>query len=104
MQERLPWPVFGIPIAMLAIALLPMPYGYYQFLRLVVCAATILTAIQAHRRSDQVSMAILGMLALLYNPVFRVHLNRETWAAINVATALAFGAVWYRFSRTISGQ
>jgi uncharacterized membrane protein len=29
---------------------------------------------------------VLVITALLYNPVFRVHLNRELWSIINVVT------------------
>ena len=38
-MNRPPWMIFVIPAAMMALAILPMPYGYYQFLRLVTVIA-----------------------------------------------------------------
>lgn len=32
-----------------------------------------------------------AVLALLYNPVFRIHFERETWAVLNVLAAAALG-------------
>lgn len=104
MPQRARWPLYLIPIAMLGAALLPMPYGYYQFLRLIVCGAAILGAIDANQRGDQPSLIVLAMLAVLYNPVFRIHLDRETWGMINVATAAAFAAVGFRHFRSISSR
>lgn len=87
--------VWLIPIVALGVALLEMPYGYYMLLRLLVCGVCIYLAVDdAHRgRTDWAWM--LGGVAVLYNPVFRIPLSREIWSVVNVATILLFtGHMW----------
>lgn len=96
-QQRgaLPLPVYVIPVAMLGLALLPMPYGYYELLRLVVCLAAALIAAHDGKAGRWWFAAGFAVLALLYNPLFRIHLPRETWQGVNVATIAAFAAMWF---------
>lgn len=73
---------------LLGLALLPMPYGYYMFLRLSVCAYAVFVFAQEQKKGVCFgSVAAIG-IALLYNPIFRVHLNKENWIWANVATAV----------------
>jgi hypothetical protein len=75
---RLPTPVWLAPAAMLLIALAPLPYGYFMLLRLVVCGAAIWLAytLLAGRKWTGPRWVFVA-IALLYNPVFRVHFERE---------------------------
>lgn len=95
----LPLPVYVVPASMLGLALLPMPYGYYELLRLVVCLATALIAAQQAKSAQWWPAAAFAIFALLYNPLFKIHLPRETWQMVNAATILAFGAIWFASSR-----
>lgn len=74
----------------LLLALLPMPYGYYQLLRLIVCGVSIWAAISTYK-TNQTLTILYALVALLYNPVFIIHFDRSTWAIINVLTVLFFG-------------
>lgn len=78
--------------AALLIALLPMPYGYYQLLRIGTCLAFSVLAFDAHssKRPAYYWLWLVG-LALLYNPIFRIHFEREIWAVLNVLAAAALG-------------
>jgi hypothetical protein len=62
------------------------PYGYYILLRWVCCGVFAYLAFQALEQEKQEWVWILGIIALIYNPIFRVHLNRELWSIINIAT------------------
>ena len=73
----------------LVLALLPMPYGYYQLLRLVVFAVSIWAAISTYK-TNQTLTILYVLVALLYNPVFIVHFDRGTWGVINILTILFF--------------
>ena len=42
---------------------------------------------------------IFGVLAALYNPVFRVHLDRNTWAGVNWFTVGAIAVATGVFLR-----
>ena len=73
--------------ALLLLALADLPYGYYTFLRLVVCAVAAFGAFRAAASKSEVWAVVLGGVALLFNPIIPVHLDRETWAPIDVVTA-----------------
>jgi len=61
-------------------------YGYYILLRWVCCGIFAYLAFQALEIEKQGWVWVLGITALVYNPIFRVHLNRELWSIINVVT------------------
>ena len=81
---------FAVPAAMALLALLDMPYGYYQLLRLVVAAASAFIAVAAWQRGLHVAVIAFGLLALTYNPVVPLHLKREIWEQVNIGTAAIF--------------
>lgn len=62
------------------------PYGYYILLRWVCCGIFAYLAFRAFEYEKQGWVWILGITALVYNPIFRVHLNRQLWTIINVVT------------------
>jgi FtsH-binding integral membrane protein len=62
------------------------PYSYYILLRWVCCAAFAYLALRAIATEQQDWVWILGLSAVIYNPVFPVHQAREIWTVINVAT------------------
>lgn len=81
-----------IGIALLLWALLPFnPYDYYIFLRLALCGIAIYLAFQSHEMNKQVWLYAFIGTAILYNPIFRIHLDRETWSVINIATIILLG-------------
>lgn len=81
---------FAVPAAMALLALLDMPYGYYQLLRLVVAVASAFIAAAAWQRGSHVAVIAFGLLALIYNPVVPLHLKREIWEWVNIGTAAIF--------------
>lgn len=80
-----------VPIIALLWAMQPgNPYGYYVFLRVVVCGeAFVFFSIFAGEKREFLVMLFLG-IAILYNPFFPVHLSREKWLVFDVATIIAF--------------
>ena len=81
-----------VPTALLILALLPWLYGYYTLLRLVVSLVSALLAFTQWKHDDAVSgwTVALAVTALLYNPVITIHLTREIWSILNLATAALF--------------
>ena len=78
-----------IAVIMLVIALNPEnPYGYYVILRIVCCVVFGYLAVIAHQQEKKEWTWILGITAFIYNPIFRVSLNREIWTIVNVITIL----------------
>lgn len=79
------------PIVVMAIGVLPMPYGYYNLSRLVVCGCSTYFACHLFLRKDITFVWLFGFLAVLYNPIAPVHLyEKELWMIVNVLTAALF--------------
>ena len=80
-----------IPIVMLGIAILPLPYSYYMLLRLVVCASAVYFAIQFLKSGNQSLLFTFGFFAILYNPIFPIYLySKALWIVINIGTAFIY--------------
>lgn len=85
-----------VPAILLFLALLPFPYGYYILLRLGVGIAAGFLTYDEYRLRGRVSgwTVALAIVALLFNPIIPVHLTREIWVPINIATGLMFLLHW----------
>jgi len=68
------------------------PYGYYILLRWVCCAIFVYLTFQAIAQEKQGWVWFFGVTALIYNPIIRVHMTREIWSIVNVATIVVAGA------------
>lgn len=80
-----------LAIVMLLIAVLPLPYAYYQIMRWVICACSIAFAYKYFKEKETPNTAILyGFLAALYNPIATIHLGKPLWVVVNLLTVLAF--------------
>jgi hypothetical protein len=68
------------------------PYGFYTFLRLVVCGGAAYLAFAAHSLDKRAWVWLMGATALLFNPVIRVPMARSSWQVVDLVTALVFAA------------
>lgn len=62
------------------------PYGYYVFLRWVICPAFAWFAFVAYNNEQNPWVWIYGITAALYNPIATAHLGRELWEIVNALT------------------
>jgi len=75
---------------LLLLAVLPLPYGCYTFLRLVIFIGGLFLAYQIHKQK-QFGWAIgLVGIAILFNPLIPVYLTREIWLPIDLVSAGLF--------------
>src|SRR5262245_692633 len=74
------------------------PYRYYTLLRWICCPVFAYSAFTAHENNRLPWAWIFGVLALLYNPILRVHLDRTTWTGVNWVTVavLVVAAIVFR--------
>ena len=96
LDDKMPRNLLLLPAAFLIAATLPLPYGYYTLLRLIVTIAGVFfswTEFQKHQRLT-VWVLLFGFLALLFNPVYPVHLNREVWFVLDLGATAIFIARW----------
>ena len=85
--------IFIIATVLFLIGLARMPYGYYTFLRLAVCAMAVYNAVLYVKSSRRVNPAVVvfGVLALFYNPIIPVWLgDKGIWTIVNAITAIIF--------------
>jgi Ca2+/Na+ antiporter len=90
-------PLWLAPILLLLIALLPLPYAYYQLMRWVICGCAAYIAYQYHQEKkgwDNKAVIVFAAVAVLYNPINTVHLFKEAWMVINVLTVAVFVYGW----------
>jgi len=81
-------------MAILAIALLPLPYTYYMLLRVVVFGVSAYLAITAFSAGKTELTWVLAINALIYNPIFPVHMTKDGWVVINLLTISLFGYIY----------
>jgi hypothetical protein len=72
-------------------------YGYYQILRFVVSGASAYTAYQCYQNKRQGWLWILGAVAVLFNPVLPIHMDKESWVVVDIVAAVVFGIFLIRF-------
>ncbi len=63
-------------------------YGYYVFLRWLACPLFLWIAWKSYAREAASALTITAcILAVIYNPIIRVMLDRDRWELLNLAMA-----------------
>jgi hypothetical protein len=77
---------------LLLLGAMPLPYGYYNFLRLAVSISSLISGYVAFKKNESVSAVVVvsGIILILFNPVFPVHLTKGVWAFLDIAAAAWF--------------
>lgn len=65
------------------------PYGYFTFLRFAVTIAGIGIVIWATEHKVPWMQWTHGITAILFNPIVKIYLKRDTWRIIDLAVAVA---------------
>lgn len=79
----------GVTAALLLLAIADLPYGYYTFLRVTVFVVSIFCVFEYYEKKD-IFVIIFSLVAILFNPIFPVHLDKATWTPIDIITSLIF--------------
>jgi hypothetical protein len=82
LKDRIPFLL--TPGIMMILAPLPFPYGYYILLRLVVSMCSGILAFAYYKNSNRLYI-LFGLTVLLFNPLFKVYLDKALWAIIDLA-------------------
>jgi len=80
------------------ICLVDMPYGYYQFVRFAALIGFVFLAYNSNQHDNQTEMVIYVVLALLFQPLFKVALGRDLWNIVDVIVGV--GLIVSIFSKT----
>jgi Family of unknown function (DUF6804) len=77
-----------VTVAALLLALGKLPYSYYTLVRFLCCVVAAYVAYVGFESKKPTWAWVFGAVALLFNPFVPLRLDRWTWAALDVATAL----------------
>ena len=96
-EKKTPFILWLTPIILLLVAIFPLPYGYYTFLRtaMFIFCGVLIYWHYVKENLDDLWFVILGGIAVLYNPIIPIHLTKEIWTVLNLVTALALSGHWY---------
>jgi len=71
---------------------MPLPYGYYTFLRWIVAVSAVIAALASYRVNNSTNWKVIamGVTAILFNPLAPVWLSRPIWLPIDLLAAGLF--------------
>lgn len=75
-------------IFILLLAFFEMPYGYYEFLRVVGTTAFIYLAYVEYKSKVQIIPIIFLICAIVLNPLFIISFKKDTWQIIDLGFAI----------------
>lgn len=82
--------IIAILILLLAVPEGFWPYGYYVFLRWVITGAAVFLLWIASQLKKQGWFWLMVGIAILFNPIIPIHLDKEIWQIIDFIVAVLF--------------
>ena len=79
---------------LLLLCLAPMPYGYFMLVRFVMMVACGIMAYRYYTMNKVVATWVFGVLALLFQPIYKIALGRTVWNVIDIIVALLMIALF----------
>ena len=80
---------FSIVLAILLfLCLANMPFGYYQFVRFAAAAFFGYAAYQENEEGKKELVVVFVILALLFQPFFKIALGRTLWNFVDVIVGI----------------
>jgi hypothetical protein len=73
---------------LLFLCLANMPHGYYQLVRFAALVGFGILAYQTNQQEKHTETIVYGVLALLFQPFFKVALGRELWNVVDVIVGI----------------
>ncbi|MBU2545372.1 hypothetical protein KKC65_02895, partial [Patescibacteria group bacterium] len=90
-----------IASAILFLALLEFPYGYYTLLRIVVTIISIYYAYWIYETIKEQKFWFWGLvvITILFNPIFPIHLTKSIWSVMDIVAGLFFISLIIRYRK-----
>jgi hypothetical protein len=82
--------IIAIIMLLLAIPSEIWPYGYYILLRWVVTGAALFILWIAYELEKKTWLWIMGAIAILFNPIAPIYLDKGNWVVIDLIVAALF--------------
>ena len=77
-------PIKIVLAVLLFICLLKLPYGYYELVRFIALVGFGILAYQAKKQKNEIEVIVYIVLALLFQPFFKIALGRSLWNIVDV--------------------
>ena len=90
--------------ALMLLCLAPMPYGYFQLVRLLSAIAFAVMAFRYYRERKEWMAYTFGVLVLLFQPFYKIALGRTMWNVIDVIVAAGLIVLFFYEWRRGKGQ
>ena len=87
-MNKIPTIVIYITVAMLFMGVAPLPYGYYMLLRIVACVFFVWAFFITQEQNHKITPWLFGLLAIVFNPIIKIHFQKEFWAIIDATAAI----------------
>jgi len=79
-----------IAAGLLFLGILELPYGYYIFLRIIICILSGITAYVSYESDKKSWMWLFGIITVLFNPLIPIYLDKEVWVIIDFIVGIIF--------------
>jgi hypothetical protein len=92
-QTKYPEPLWAfLPAALLLLAMGHMPWGYHQFVRIVVCGSSLMILSKSFRERQMLSLwgYTFILMALLFNPIVPFQFMTGIRFYVNALAAMNF--------------
>lgn len=76
----------------LILAVFKMPYFYYQALRWLITASSL---INLSKEKNQVYKSIFILIAIIFNPLIPFYFGAQLWGIIDLITAIWFAYIFF---------
>jgi len=73
---------------LLFLAVLPLPYAYYEILRVAVCLGVLYTLVKEWSLLDGQTKGVFVVIAVLFNPFSPIYLSKIIWVVIDLIAGL----------------
>ena len=74
--------------ALLFVAVLPLPYAYYEILRVVVCLGALYMLVKEWPLLEGQTKGVFIVLAVLFNPFSPIYLSKIIWMIIDIVAGV----------------
>lgn len=71
-------------------ALAQHPYGYFILLRWITCGVSAYYAYLSYSLKRIPWTWLFGIIAIMFNPIAPIHLERQTWVYFDVSAGIIF--------------
>lgn len=102
-MTAIPYKILGLVSILLFVAVAPMPYGFYTFVKIIVCGCAGVICYQLWKAGDRGAwLWVWGMVAILFNPVAEIHMTKEVWMIMDAIAGCLFGyAAWVAYKKQL---